>query len=592
MPDSTLTHPQSRLLNDSAYLGKPELVLGRYRVMDARSTGGFGTVLTCWDTRLQRRVAIKRMPLAVAGAPSTASTVAEALNEARTACLLAHPNIVTVFDFETDPSWAYLVMEYVDGLNLAELLARVEGGTLTGDECAYVVSCVADALAFAHENGVLHLDIKPSNIIVERNGQVKICDFGMATLASATGFGDARGGTVGYMSPEQIKGQLVDERSDVFSLGVVVWQSLTGTNPFAATSAEQSLKLIERGPKTKISKTVPDAEGISEQALLGALAPIASMRTPSVTEFANELTFTLGDISAGADSIRHLLSQTGQGEEEEDVWEGERLPVYFRYPWLEPFITRGTAAVTSGLVGLVALRYLFVSETTTYIGAAVFAAAAALWPPLGSALAIVAMLLALLTTTSGAAAILLPIILGAVLLTWWIVVGTGDNHTTPGVLLPCCLANPIAGAAWSGAFLSPGSALATGIAGWIVGQVFVLGRTSGFSAQEISGTLLSMALTPSTWIELVGCALAALMTSAITRFRPTTACSIVGQIVGCAVLVASQLIAVRVENAGIWLVPTWDNTGIAVVLCVLVSIATVLCGPPQEDQEDDEYELV
>ena len=166
-----------------------DVLLNRYRIMGSRGTGGFGTVLTCWDTRLQRRVAIKRMPLTGSRA---SSTVTEALAEARTSSMLAHPNIVTVFDFEVDSAYAYLVMEYVDGLNLAELLARVEGGTLTHDEAACLVQSVASALGYAHENGVLHMDIKPTNIMIDRTGTVKLCDFGMATLASAAGYGGAR----------------------------------------------------------------------------------------------------------------------------------------------------------------------------------------------------------------------------------------------------------------------------------------------------------------------------------------------------------------------------------------------------------------
>ncbi|MDO5118986.1 MAG: serine/threonine-protein kinase [Coriobacteriales bacterium] len=589
MLETSPTTPRS--LDESVLLSKPELVLGRYRIMDANSTGGFGTVLTCWDTRLQRRVAIKRMPLAPAAAGAgAASTVAEALTEARTASLLAHPNIVTVFDFEADPNWAYLVMEYVDGLNLSDLLARVEGGTLNGDECAYLISCVADALSFAHENGVLHLDIKPSNIIVDKAGNVKICDFGMATLASATGFGDARGGTVGYMSPEQIRGEMVDERSDVFSLGVVVWQALTGHNPFAAASAEQSLKLIEKGPRSRITTMIPDVQGISEQALLGALAPSASMRTPSVSEFANELTFTLGDISVGADSIRHLLSQTGQSPEDEEAWEGN-LPLYFRYPWLAPLITRGTAAVSSGLAGLLFLPSLFTSASTAYIAASVFAGVAAFWPPLGGALVIVAALLALLTTTQSAAAILLPLVLGAVLIAWWAFMGALDHHSTPAVTLPCCFGNPIAGAAWAAAFLTPLSALAAGTVGWLFGRVAMLSVASAFSAADVVAGLVEIATHPSTWIAFGGCAAAAGAGSAVTRIRPSTGFAVTGQITTAALLIASQLLAVRVENAGIWLAPTWDTTGIAVVLCVLVSIATVLSGPEPEDLEDDDYEL-
>lgn len=582
---------QGRAVPEAVRLS-PKLVLGRYHVMESRGTGGFGTVLTCWDTRLQRRVAIKRMPLQAAGATTAAaSTVQEALAEARTACLLAHPNIVGVFDFEADATCAYLVMEYVDGLNLAELLARVEGGTLTGDECAYLVRCVADALSFAHDNGVLHLDIKPSNIIIDQSGTVKLCDFGMATLASATGYGDARGGTVGYMSPEQIRGQLVDERSDVFSLGVVVWQALTGKNPFAATTAEQSLKLIERGPRTKLSKVVPDVEGISEQALLGALGPLASMRTPSVRDFEGELTYTLGDEEAGAESLRHLLSQASQ-DGDSGEWEGEGLPMAFRYPWVGPLILRATSAVTSGLSGLVPLAYVFYTQSATLLGAAIFAALGAAWPPIGSALVVVTTLFALLTTTTGAQAVLLPLVLAALLVAWWALLGTRDHHATAAVLLPCCLHNPLGGVAWAGAFLPPGEACAATAAGWLLCRVLVLSDATGFVAVDVVGALRGLALAPSTWASLAGCLVAAALTSAVAHLRPTSACAVAGQVVGTAALITSQLLAARMENGGIWAAPTWETTGLAVVLGVLLCIAAVLSGPQYENQGDDYDELL
>lgn len=206
-------------------------------------------MLVCWDTRLQRRVAIKVIPLSLSGSEEAeASSLREALQEARTSSLLAHPNIVTVHDFESAGHYAYLVMEYIDGLNLLELLKRVEGGCLTYEECAHLLTCVGSALQYAHENGVLHLDIKPSNIMIDRSGIAKLTDFGMSTLASAVGYGGARGGTIGYMPPEQINGQLVDERTDIFSLGVVLWTALCGVNPFEADTAEESLAKILQGP--------------------------------------------------------------------------------------------------------------------------------------------------------------------------------------------------------------------------------------------------------------------------------------------------------------------------------------------------------
>ena len=288
-----------------------EILLRRYRVLERRGHGGFGTVCTCWDTRLQRRVAIKRLPLAV----EWGTTAEEALAEARTACMLNHPNIVTVYDFETDGAFAYLVMEHVDGLNLEELLARVEGGRLTPEECALILRSVASALSFAHENRVLHLDIKPTNIMVDRQGTVKLADFGMSTLASAAGYGGARGGTVGYMPPEQIMGEMVDERTDVFALATVVWQALTGTSPFLARSAEDSQKKIERGPE-RLQKSCPGLDPAVEQELLAALSPSPGLRPADVLELSDSLVPLLGDTADGARSLRELVVQAEDDEDE------------------------------------------------------------------------------------------------------------------------------------------------------------------------------------------------------------------------------------------------------------------------------------
>ena len=312
-----------------------EVLLNRYRVLARRGTGGFGTVCTCWDTRLQRRVAIKRIPVLDMDDGISASTAEEALGEARTACLLAHPNIVSVLDFEMEGAYAYLIMEYVDGLNLAELLSRVEGGTLSHDECAHMVASVGRALAFAHENGVLHLDIKPTNIMVDRRGTVKLADFGMATLASAAGYGDARGGTVGYMPPEQIQGMLVDERADVFSLAVVTWQALCGTDPFAAVRAADSLTKIFHGPKDPLVKLDPTADLTTQDALMRALAPQASERTACVDDLVDALLPDLGDPAAGQESLEHLVNQSEKDDEaEQTTWRERHLPWRTRYPWL------------------------------------------------------------------------------------------------------------------------------------------------------------------------------------------------------------------------------------------------------------------
>ena len=572
-----------------------QLLLGRYRVMSSCGTGGFGTVLTCWDTRLQRRVAIKRMPLAIRGVYSGgAATMSEALAEARTSSMLAHPNIVTMFDFENDHDYAYLVMEYVDGMTLAELLSRVEGGTLTADECAYMVRSLCDALAFAHENGVLHLDIKPSNIMFDRSGAVKLCDFGMATLASATGYGDARGGTIGYMPPEQIEGGLVDERSDVFALAVVAWYALTGDNPFAAGTAEESLAKIERGARRKPSKANPSLAGMAEEVLLQSVSASPSGRLSSVDAFSNELVFGLGDADEGASSIRGLLEQTtddeGDGMAERDL---RALPVAYRYPWLSGCVARMGAAAGSVLVAYQALPFALGDDPqTTLMGCALVAACAAAWTPLGSMLAMAACVCALANGAQGATEVLLPTALGAATLAWWIAIGRSERLAATALLAPAVLVCPGAGAGLAAMALTPLRAAFTSVLAYLFALLFRACLASGFAAGPVAQDLLGQLVTTGTWVAIAGVATAAGAAGAIDRWRGTVASGIAGQILGLVVLVAAQVVAVRVENGGIWAAPKWSAVAIEVLLTVLLCLATHLRGPRGEGEEvEDIHEL-
>lgn len=572
-----------------------QLLLGRYRVMSSCGTGGFGTVLTCWDTRLQRRVAIKRMPLAIRGVYSGgAATMSEALAEARTSSMLAHPNIVTMFDFENDHDYAYLVMEYVDGMTLTELLSRVEGGTLTADECAYMVRSLCDALAFAHENGVLHLDIKPSNIMFDRSGAVKLCDFGMATLASATGYGDARGGTIGYMPPEQIEGGLVDERSDVFALAVVAWYALTGDNPFAAGTAEESLAKIERGARRKPSKANPSLAGMAEEVLLQSVSASPSGRLPSVDAFSNELVFGLGDADEGASSIRGLLEQTtddeGDGMAERDL---RALPVAYRYPWLSGCVARMGAAAGSVLVAYQALPFaLGDGLQTTLMGCALVAACAAAWTPLGSILAMAACVCALANGAQGATEVLLPTALGAATLAWWIAIGRSERLAATALLAPAVLVCPGAGAGLAAMALTPLRAAFTSVLAYLFALLFRACLASGFAEGPVAQDLLGQLVTTGTWVAIAGVAAAAGAAGAIDRWRGTVASGIAGQILGLVVLVAAQVVAVRVENGGIWAAPKWSAVAIEVLLTVLLCLATHLRGPRGEGEEvEDIHEL-
>ena len=577
-----LTHTQASLAQQQDY---SDVLLNRYRIISSRGTGGFGTVLTCWDTRLQRRVAIKRLPLAGSGA---ASTLGEALAEARTSSMLGHPNIVTVFDFEVDGPYAYLVMEYVDGLTLAELLARVEGGTLTYDETACLVQSVASALGYAHENGVLHLDIKPTNIIIDHKGTIKLCDFGMATLASATGYGGARGGTVGYMPPEQIEGGIVDERTDIFSLAVVVWQALLGSSPFVAPTAERSLELIRKGP-AKPSKLDPNLGGIAEEALLGALAANPTERIPSVETLSKELVFALGDPLVGAESLKGLLSQAQEtSEDTADDWIGERLPLGISHPWVPKAFVRLLAAAVTGVVAWPLSPALFAAEPNLQLAAPIAcAAAAAAWPPLGCALVATAFCVAVALKATTAAPLLLAIVLAATFVLWWATCGARSHLSTAAVLLPACLSSPVAGVAVAGTSAAPFAASVTALVSWFVGHIWPVAASAGFALDGIVESLLPAQNPLATLTALAGCVVSAAITSAITWWRTSTGYAVAGQAVGCAVLIVSQFVSARMENGGIWPDPSWANAGIEVVLSVLVCAACVLRGPRQEDPESE-----
>lgn len=558
---------------------RDELLLGRYRVLERRGTGGFGTVCTCWDTRLQRRVAIKRMPLAA----ETGTTPEEALYEARMACMLPHPNIVTVHDFEAQGAFAYLVMEYVDGLSLAELLARVEGGRLTPDECAHVLSSLASALSFAHEKHALHLDIKPSNIMIDRQGTVKLADFGMSTLASAAGYGGARGGTVGYMPPEQIESMLVDERADVFSLAVVVWQALTGRDPFMARTAQESLALIRRGPARGLVKDCPDIGATAEEALLAALEPVASDRTSSIADFADELVPLLGDAPEGADSLRELVEQAEQ-DDESSVRPRRATPLAVSLPPLGGVLTRGLTA----LAVFADLRMTLplipgIDERAAAASALACCAAGAVWTPLGAPLVVLALTWGI-AAGAAPATTLAAMALVAVTTLWWVRVGHGERLSSLALLLPCCLPSPVSGAALAGFALDPGPAAATGALGYVLGTVFHLAVSTSFSPDALLPGLVEYALSPGFWVLLAATTLCAAASSAVA-LRGSVAAGVAGQTLGLALVISGAVLAGRMENSGIWGALDGTTVVLAVLLFVLLCIATVLRGPLYEGPE-------
>lgn len=587
MPTTVRTQPVAGSVQQGA---EPQVLLGRYRVLETNTQGGFGTVNVCWDARLQRRVAIKCMPLYEEGeSAARISTIDEALAEARTSAMLDHRNIVAVHDFATDGTRSYLVMEYVDGLNLAELLARVEGGVLTFDECAHLVDSLASALAFAHENGVLHLDIKPANIMIDRAGTVKLGDFGMATLASAAGFGGARGGTVGYMPPEQIEGDYVDERTDVFSLAVVVWHALTGRCPYAASTPEESLRLIKHGPSPTLSHVEPDLAGIVEETLLRALSPDPRARMTSIEEFALDLVPVLGDVEEGAQSLADLITQTEEHEPPRPVedWERLRVPLTVQFPWLGGACVRLLATSTAAWAAYQVIPLVIPnSRSALAFGVGGIAAASAIWPPLSGTFGIASLLAGLLTQPTRLS-FALALGIGLVGFVWWVAMGRRCDLAGAALLLPACLNAPLAGVGISAFALGPGSALVTGTGSWALWLVFRTALGVGFDPNALGEALREAALAPHTWILAASCGLASCLGALLAR-RRTLLTGILAQALAIGVLLAGYAAIAHVENTSIGDALDGPSLVIAVILGATLSIAHALAGEHVPNTEGDD----
>ena len=204
------------------------LVDGRYQVRSRIARGGMATVYLATDLRLERRVAIKIMHGHLAD-DNTFKT--RFVQEARSAARLAHPNVVNVFDQGQDSDMAYLVMEYLPGITLRELLKDYK--KLTPEQTVDIMDAVLSGLAAAHKAGIVHRDLKPENVLLADDGRIKLGDFGLARDASAnTATGQALLGTIAYLSPELVTRGVADARSDIYAVGIMMYEMLTGEQPY------------------------------------------------------------------------------------------------------------------------------------------------------------------------------------------------------------------------------------------------------------------------------------------------------------------------------------------------------------------------
>lgn len=263
--------------------------LGRYELLAEIGQGAMGVVYKAIDPLIDRTVAIKTINLNLS--KEELADFEERFNrEAKTAGRLNHPNIVTIYDVGRSGHIAFMAMEYLEGRELKDIIAS--GETLPLDRAAEIIAQVADGLAFAHENGTVHRDIKPANIMVLSNGSVKITDFGIAKMSSSsrTQIGIVLGSPK-YMSPEQIVGKPVDGRSDIFSLGAVLYELVTGKSAFGGednTLTTIMYRVLNEMPQLPGSIN-PSIPGAFDYIIARALAKEPDKRYQSAREMANDL---------------------------------------------------------------------------------------------------------------------------------------------------------------------------------------------------------------------------------------------------------------------------------------------------------------
>lgn len=619
-------------------MARAQLILDRYQPLGEAGSGGFGTVRVAWDTRIQRKVAIKCIELGeptpqktrhaprrgaqrqegfapegavghagVQGMPDPDSAIPDwadpdrtvslggiesastaqlgaddgylaavrafshvpGLDEARTAAMLTDYNIVSVYDFEVQGGMAYLIMEYVDGMTLSEFLSEC-GDRMTLDAVAAVFSGVAHALEAAHENRVLHLDIKPDNILIDRKGRVKVTDFGLARLAGATGFGSAGGGTVGYMPLEQMRGESLDARCDEWALASVAYEMLTGTNPFIADTLAHAESAIEDAELVLPSLCWDDLDEQADDVLFYALDPSRDERYETVADFAEEMGKFLGNAKQGTRELALLVN----GDEDEgdaqapDTFAAPRAPLGDRVgPRARTAAARAVAALGSAAVGGLAFSNMpfFSGFAAPAFWAPVLVAAVlgAVLPSAGALVSYAALAVALVAQGQPGAGMILVLAAAA----WWWFVGRGGAAQANAALVV-----PLAGAIGADALaplaagmaLRPVQALATaGFSAFVATVLASLGSGNligwdalvywDFAGRDVQASLLSLATRPETWCMAAGWLVAA-GALALFRLRRTRAFSLMGVAAAAAALIVAGCLAAWFASGG----ATWS----------------------------------
>jgi serine/threonine-protein kinase len=299
--------------------------LGRFRILRELGRGAMGVVYEAQDPALDRTVALKAVLLS--GDPSERSTYeARFMQEARAAGRLAHPAVITIYEVGREGDTAWIAMERLHGVDLRQQLSQ---GRPPVRAALTLAMQVAEGLAYAHQAGVVHRDIKPANIMLMRGGRAKIMDFGIARL-QASDIKTQTGvvlGTQRYMSPEQLAGRPLDHRSDIFSLGAVLYEMLTGQPPFTGADVSQLMHNIANAPHLAPTRVVSGLPAVLDLVMARALEKEPAQRYQGAQELADDLESALSELPAqpGRGTVPLMpVAETADGTEQLPVSSGER----------------------------------------------------------------------------------------------------------------------------------------------------------------------------------------------------------------------------------------------------------------------------
>jgi serine/threonine protein kinase/Tfp pilus assembly protein PilF len=356
----------------------PGTKLGLYEIQAPLGAGGMGEVYRATDTKLGRDVALKVLPAEMAHDPER---LARFRREARALAQLDHPNIVTIHSVEESDGVHFLTMQLVEGLPLDRLIPQ---GGLPAEQIVEIASALGDALAAAHEKGIVHRDLKPANVMVSSEGRVKVLDFGLAKDFRAPNAGDATMtsasrtevgvvmGTPAYMSPEQTSGRVLDHRTDIFSMGVVLHEMATGHRPFGGNSSAELVSAILRDTPPSVTDVRPDLPSDLARIIRRCLEKDPRHRVQTARDVSNEFRDLSRQSSqklapAKTSTSRAAAVASGSARADEGFWVAV-LP--FKYSGSNPELTALAEGLSEDIVtGLSRFSYLRViaqSSTRKY----------------------------------------------------------------------------------------------------------------------------------------------------------------------------------------------------------------------------------